>query len=74
MAGDSRGTVVIWVVAAALGLFALMRLTGSGGKGEAGEPVRVDASPGAATREAPAVRSAPVSTCTWRGRCSDPAS
>jgi competence protein ComEA len=53
MAGDSRGTVVIWVVAAALGLFALIRLTGSGGKGEAGEPVRVDASPGAAAREAP---------------------
>jgi competence protein ComEA len=53
MAGDSRGTVVIWVVAAALGVFALMRLTGSGGEGEAGEPVRVDASPGAAAREAP---------------------
>jgi competence protein ComEA len=44
MAGDSRGTVVIWVVAAALGVFALMRLTGSGGD-EAGEPVRVDRSP-----------------------------
>jgi competence protein ComEA len=48
MAGDSRGTVVIWVVAAALGVFALMRLTGSGGE-EAGVPVRVDRSP-----EAPA--------------------
>jgi competence protein ComEA len=45
MAGDSRGTVVIWVVAAALGVFALMRLTGSGGEGETGEPVRVDRSP-----------------------------
>jgi competence protein ComEA len=45
MAGDSRGTVVIWVVAAALGVFALVRLTGSGGDGEAGEPVRVDQSP-----------------------------
>jgi competence protein ComEA len=44
MAGESRGTVVIWVVAAALGVFALMRLTGSGGE-EAGEPVRVDRSP-----------------------------
>jgi competence protein ComEA len=53
MAGDSRGTVVIWVVAAVLGVFALMRLTGSGGEGEAGEPVRVDASRGAAAREAP---------------------
>jgi competence protein ComEA len=53
MAGDSRGTVVIWVVAAALGVFALMRLTGSGGEGEAGEPVRVDPSPGAADRGAP---------------------
>ena len=44
MAGDSRGTVVIWVVAAALGVFALMRLTGSGGEG-AGTPVRVDRAP-----------------------------
>jgi competence protein ComEA len=44
MAGESRGTVLIWVVAAALGVFALMRLTGSGGEGEAGEPVRVDRS------------------------------
>jgi competence protein ComEA len=46
MAGDSRGTVVIWVVAAAVGVFALMRLTGSGGEGQAGAPVRVDRSPG----------------------------
>jgi competence protein ComEA len=44
MAGESRGTVLIWVVAAALGVFALMRLTGSGGAGEAGEPVQVDRS------------------------------
>jgi competence protein ComEA len=44
MAGESRGTVLIWVVAAALGVFALMRLTGSGGEGEAGEPVRVERS------------------------------
>ena len=50
MAGDSRGTVVIWVVAAALGVFALMRLTGSGGE-EAGEPVRVDRSPGGSAGE-----------------------
>lgn len=47
MAADSRGTVVIWVVAAALGVFALMRLTGSGGE-EAGTPVRVDRSPATA--------------------------
>jgi competence protein ComEA len=47
MAGESRGTVIVWVVAAALGVFALMRLTGSGGEGEAGKPVRVDRSPGA---------------------------
>src|ERR687895_1382963 len=46
MAGDSRGTVVVWVVAAALGVFALMRLTGSG-REETGAPVRVDRSPGA---------------------------
>jgi competence protein ComEA len=44
MAGDSRGTAVIWVVAAALGAFALMRLIGSGGEGK-GTPVRVDRSP-----------------------------
>jgi competence protein ComEA len=44
MAGESRGTVLIWVVAAALGVFALMRLTGSEGEGGAGEPVRVDRS------------------------------
>jgi competence protein ComEA len=46
MAGDSRGTVIIWVVAAALGVFALMRLSGSGGE-DTGTPVRVDRSPGA---------------------------
>jgi competence protein ComEA len=50
MAGDSRGTVVIWVVAAALGVFAVMRLTGSGGE-ETGTPVRVDRSPGASAGE-----------------------
>jgi competence protein ComEA len=44
MAGESRGTVLIWVLAAALGVFALMRLTGSGGEGGAGEPVQVDRS------------------------------
>jgi competence protein ComEA len=45
MAGESRGTVVIWVLAAVLGVFALMRLTGSGSQEGAGEPVRVDRSP-----------------------------
>src|SRR5918999_1581200 len=45
MAGDSRGTVVVWVVAAAVGVFGLMRLTGSGGE-ETGAPVRVERSPG----------------------------
>src|SRR5918998_911573 len=44
MAGESRATVLIWVVAAALGVFALMRLTGSGGEDGSGEPVRVERS------------------------------
>jgi competence protein ComEA len=44
MAGESRGTVFVWAVAAALGVFALMRLTGSGGEDGAGEPVQVDRS------------------------------
>jgi competence protein ComEA len=50
MAGDSRGTVVIWVAAAALGVFAVMRLTGSGGE-KTGEPVRVDRPPGVSAAE-----------------------
>lgn len=50
MVGDSRGTVVIWVVAAALGVFALMRLTTSGGE-EAGKPDRVDRSPATSAAE-----------------------
>jgi competence protein ComEA len=44
MTGESRGTVVVWVVAAVLGVVALMRLTGSGDD-SAGVPVRVDRSP-----------------------------
>jgi competence protein ComEA len=52
MGGESRGTVVIWVVAALLGGLALLRLTGPG-DGGSGEPVRMDRSPGAA---APAER------------------
>jgi competence protein ComEA len=47
MVGESRGTVVVWVLAAVLGVVALMRVTGSGGDGAAGEPVRVDRSPSA---------------------------
>jgi competence protein ComEA len=45
MAGESRGTVLIWVLAAVLGAVALMRLTGGEGDGAGGEPVRVDRSP-----------------------------
>jgi competence protein ComEA len=48
MTGESRGTVVIWVVAAVVGALALMRLTGSGGDGEPGNPVRIDRSDSAA--------------------------
>jgi competence protein ComEA len=48
MAGESRGTVVIWVVAAVLGAVALMRLFGSVGEGAAGEPVRVERAQGGA--------------------------
>ena len=43
----SRANVVIWVVAAVLALFAVVRLTGSHGAG-GGAPVRVDHSPTAA--------------------------
>jgi len=49
MADGSRGTVAVWVVAAALGALALARLMGAGGGGAAeGAPVRVDRSPQAA--------------------------
>jgi competence protein ComEA len=47
MVGESRGTVVIWVVAGVLGALALMRLFGSGGGTAAGDPVRVERPPGA---------------------------
>jgi competence protein ComEA len=52
MGGESRGTVLIWVVAAVLGAVALMRLANSGQEAE-GTPVRVDRGPPAAGREAP---------------------
>jgi competence protein ComEA len=44
MAGESRGTVLVWVLAAVLGAVALMRLTGGEGGGAGGEPIRVDRS------------------------------
>jgi competence protein ComEA len=50
MGGESRGTAVSWVLAAALAVFALMRLTGSGGEGT-GTPVRVDRSPATSTAD-----------------------
>jgi competence protein ComEA len=54
MVGESRGTVVIWVVAAVLGAVALLRLTGSDGAEGGGDPVRVDRpqeAPGAAAAD-----------------------
>jgi competence protein ComEA len=52
MVAESRGTLLIWVLAAVLGAAALWRLSGAGGGSGGGEPVRVERSPGAAT-EAP---------------------
>jgi competence protein ComEA len=52
MGADSRGTVLIWAVAAVLGAVALMRLTGSGGQESEGTPVRVDRGPRAAGGDA----------------------
>jgi competence protein ComEA len=46
MVGESRGTAVIWVVAAVLAGLALLRLTGSGGDDAEGNSVRIDRSPG----------------------------
>jgi competence protein ComEA len=45
MVGESRGTVVVWAMAAVIGVVALVRITGSGGESQ-GEPVRLDRSPG----------------------------
>jgi competence protein ComEA len=53
MGGDSRGTVVIWLVAAVLAAVALVRLTASGGQETDGTPVRVDRGPPAADGNAP---------------------
>jgi competence protein ComEA len=46
MPAESRGTALIWAIAAVLGAIALWRLLGAGGDPAAGEPVRVDRSPG----------------------------
>jgi competence protein ComEA len=46
MPAESRGTALIWVIAAVLGAIALWRLLGTGGEQGAGEPVRLDRSPG----------------------------
>jgi competence protein ComEA len=46
--------VVIWVVAAVVGVVALMRLTAAGDDPPAGETVRVDRTPRAATEAGPA--------------------
>jgi competence protein ComEA len=54
MAGESRGTVLIWVVAAVLGAVALMRLTGGEGEEGGGEPVRVERAPAGAADPAAA--------------------
>jgi competence protein ComEA len=51
LSDDSRANVLIWVVAAAFAVFAVMRLTGSASHGGASAPVRVDRSPAAAERE-----------------------
>jgi competence protein ComEA len=45
MVGESRGTAVIWVVAAVLAGLALLRLTGSGGEGAQAGSVRIDRAP-----------------------------
>jgi competence protein ComEA len=59
MAAESRGTALIWAIAAVIGAIALWRLLGPGGDGSAaGEPVRVDRSAGAATAQTDASRAA----------------
>jgi competence protein ComEA len=51
---DGRGTVVIWIVAAVVGVVALMRLSASGDDPAAGERVRVDRTPAAPAGAGPA--------------------
>jgi competence protein ComEA len=54
MPAESRGTALIWVIAAVLGVIALWRLVGPGGEGAAGEAVRIERSPAAAPHAATA--------------------
>jgi competence protein ComEA len=54
MPAESRGTALIWVIAAVLGVIALWRLVGPGGEGAAGEAVRIERSPAAARQAATA--------------------
>ena len=56
MVAEGRGTVFVWVVAAVVGVVALMRLTGSGDDPAAGDTVQVDRAPSAATGGGPANR------------------
>ena len=60
----SRANAAIWVVAALLAVFAVVRLTGLLEPGGGGAPVRIDRSP--AARSPPATRRR--STCTLRER------
>jgi competence protein ComEA len=53
---EGRGTVVVWVVAAVVGVVALMRLTGSDDDPATGDTVRVERAPSAATGAGPANR------------------
>jgi competence protein ComEA len=56
MPAESRGTALIWAIAAVLGAIALWRLLGPGDDPAAGEPVRVDRSPGGAASGATPAR------------------
>jgi len=49
MAERTRGTVLVWVVAALLAAVGLWRLTGTAGDHSAGSPVRIDGSAGGAS-------------------------
>jgi competence protein ComEA len=58
MVGESRGTVAVWIVAAVLGVLALVRLASSGDDAAPGKPVRVDRSPGTAATDGGAAQGA----------------
>jgi competence protein ComEA len=66
MVGESRGTVVVWALAAVLGLVALVRITGSGGDAPA-QPVRVDRSPGSSDAAPGTPRAGPDDTGSRAG-------